>query len=128
MNPRVIDRSSGSTYDELVGSFRWNVPRRFNIGSACSDVLPPADTALVVVDPLGRITRYTFGELTTMSNRLGNGLRAIGIERGDRVGIVAPQSIETGVAPTLHAPIMAELDKLYPLPRTVTLDNGETWE
>ncbi len=98
MNPRVIDRSSGSTYDELVGSFRWNVPRRFNIGSACSDVLPPADIALVVVDPLGRITRYTFGELTTMSNRLGNGLRAIGVERGDRVGIVAPQSIETGVA------------------------------
>ena len=80
MNPRVIDRSSGSTYDELVGSFRWNVPKRFNIGTACSDVLPPADTALVVVDPLGRVTRYTFSELTTMSNRLGSGGEPLGEE------------------------------------------------
>lgn len=29
---------------------------------------------------------------------------------------------------TVQEAVAAELDKLYPMPRTVTLDNGETWE
>ncbi|MDH5372542.1 MAG: AMP-binding protein, partial [Acidimicrobiia bacterium] len=98
MNPRSIDRSSGSTYDDLVRAFRWSVPERFNIGLACSDSQPPSDPALVVIDSRGRVARYTFGDLTKMSNRFGNGLRSIGVGPGDRVGIVAPQSVETGVA------------------------------
>ena len=28
----------------------------------------------------------------------------------------------------VHDAVAAELDKLYPLPRTVTLDNGDVWE
>lgn len=31
-------------------------------------------------------------------------------------------------ADTIHTAVAAELDKLYPLPRTVTLDNGDVWE
>jgi len=40
----------------------------------------------------------TFGALTNLSNRLANALRGLGIEAGDRVGIVLPQRLETGAA------------------------------
>lgn len=98
MNRTAIERPAPATYGELVASFRWRVPERFNIGVECSDRHPPSATALVVVDENDRSVTYTFGDLSNMSDRLGNGLRSLGIERGDRVGIVAPQSVETGIA------------------------------
>ena len=97
MNPRLIDPVPGSTYDGIARSFRWNVPDFFNIGVACSDLIAPSKTALVLVGSGNSTQRYSFGDLATMSNRLGNGFRSIGIERGDRIGIVAPQSLETGL-------------------------------
>ena len=39
----------------------------------------------------------TFGELTESSNRLANALAALGVGRGDVVGLVSPASFETGV-------------------------------
>jgi acetyl-CoA synthetase len=40
----------------------------------------------------------TFGDLAIQSNRFANALTALGIGRGDRVGIILPQRVETAVA------------------------------
>jgi acetyl-CoA synthetase len=46
----------------------------------------------------GAVDRWTFGDLSTFSNRLANALTSYGVGRGDRVGIVLPQSPWTAVA------------------------------
>ena len=46
----------------------------------------------------GKVEKYTFWDLQRLSNRLANALRAYGIERGDRVGILLPQCPETALS------------------------------
>lgn len=79
-------------YDGLRAAFRWRVPPRFNIGVACADVHLPDDLAVVETD-----RELTFGRLAELSSRFANALRSLGIERGDRVALVLPQSVETAV-------------------------------
>ena len=90
----------GKTYDEVYGSFRWKVPRFFNIGVDICDKW--ADEryrlALIYEDEEGKVEKYTFWDLQRLSNRLANALRAHGIERGDRVGILLPQCPEAALA------------------------------
>lgn len=86
------------SYEELYDAFVWRVPERFNIGVACADVHPAGDLALIAVDPAGTVQQYTFGELTELSSRLANCLLGRGVTAGDRVAVVLPQRVETGVA------------------------------
>ena len=88
----------GDTYEAIRESFQWDVPTSFNIGIDCCDRHPPAASALIYVSRDGAAQTYTFGDLRALSNRLANALRGLGIERGDRVGIVVPQRPETAVA------------------------------
>lgn len=88
----------GMTYESLRERFRWRIPGRFNLGEACADQQDPAITALVVAHRSGAVSRYTFGELTELSSRLAGGLARLGIRPGDRVAIIAPQSLEVGLA------------------------------
>lgn len=91
----MIDNTSGATYESLVEDFRWQIPDPFNIGVACSDAQDQKALALIeVVD--GRAREYTFGDLSAYSNRLANGLRSLGVERGDRVAIMLPQGLDCG--------------------------------
>ena len=94
---RMLTRGDGSSYDTLRAGFRWRVPEAFNMGTACADRHPAGDLALVDCGD-GQPRSYTFGDLADLSNRLANGLRALGVSAGDRVGIVLPQRVETGVA------------------------------
>lgn len=90
----------GKTYDEIYKSFRWNIPEVYNIGVDVCDKWAHQRfrMALIYEDEKGRVEKYTFWELKQLSNRLGNALRAHGIERGDRVGILLPQSPEAGIS------------------------------
>ncbi len=88
---------SAMTYETLRERFRWRIPSRLNMGVACADELPSRDPALVTVDRAGTVRTVTFGEMAAMSNRVANGLAGLGVGRGDRVGIVVPQSLETGI-------------------------------
>lgn len=88
----------GMTYESLVEGFRWQIPNRFNLGVACADQQDPGAAALVVARRSGAVSRYTFGELTQLSTRLAGGLARMGIQAGDRVAIIAPQSLEVGLA------------------------------
>ncbi|GAB4283571.1 MAG: acyl-CoA synthetase [Deferrisomatales bacterium] len=89
------------TYEAVYGGFRWRVPEHFNLGEDVSTKharRDPERIALVSEDEAGRVTRYSFAALDRLSNRLANLLVARGLERGDRVGILLPQCLETGIA------------------------------
>ncbi len=90
----------GSTYDEVYRNFRWRIPERYNIAADVCDrhARDPDRLALIYVDPQGREERYTFERLRRLSNRLANALSALGLGRGDRLGILLPQCPETAVA------------------------------
>ena len=89
------------TYEDFRAGFRWDIPQRFNIGTATvgrhADRRPGA-TALIVEDEAGAVRRYTFWELRRLANKLANTLVAQGLRPGDRVAILLPQSAETALA------------------------------
>jgi len=98
MADRAIEPRDDWTYEALRREFRWRIPEHLNLGSACSDLNTPGDRALVAVHDNGEVETLTFGDLAECSARLAGALRTRGVERGDRVGVVVPQSIETGLA------------------------------
>jgi len=89
------------TYDDVYRLMQWRVPEFYNMGvDVCdkhADARPDA-IGLIAEDEDGAVTRYSFGELKRLSNRLANVLRGSGIEPGERVGILLSQSVEAGVA------------------------------
>ncbi|HEU5272564.1 MAG TPA: AMP-binding protein [Xanthobacteraceae bacterium] len=84
-------------YDALYGQFRWELPATYNIGVEACDrwaVAEPDRLALIHMRPEGGSEHVTYGWLRATSNRLANALAAHGVERGDRVAILLPQSPE----------------------------------
>lgn len=95
----MLDRRD--SYDALFRSFRWSIPARFNIGVAVSDrwaASEPARVALLNHRTSGEPDRLTYGELSARSNAFANGLRRLGVRRGDRVAMLLPQCFETVIA------------------------------
>ncbi len=87
-------------YRALYQSFRWNVPDDFNIAEVCSRRWSQESSriALHCEDEQGRCSSYTYAAIQRDANRLSNVLRALGVQRGDRVAIVLPQRPETAVS------------------------------
>src|SRR5690554_8028395 len=86
------------TYTDLREHFAWQVPERYNMGVDVCDkwaAREPDRLAVVYVAADGRVDEYSFGRLRECSNRLANVLQAHGVQRGDRVAILLPQSPET---------------------------------
>ena len=91
----------GTSYEEVYRSLVWAVPEFFNMGVEVCDrhaEAEPARTALIFENEGGDVTQYSFQVLRHLSNKLANLFEAKGLERGDRVGILLPQSVETGIA------------------------------
>ena len=87
-------------YREVVGSFRWDVPARFNMGAACCrrHARDRSRFALYWEDEGGAVAAFTFWDLQQQANRLSNALAGLGVKRGDRIGIILPQRPETAIA------------------------------
>src|SRR5690606_8248306 len=93
--------SSPASYQDIQDRFAWNIPQRYNIGHDACGKWAEADSgrlALVHVDAMGKGHEYTFGAVHEASNRLGRLLLSLGVEPGDRVGILLPQAPETAFA------------------------------
>lgn len=84
-------------YDAICRAFRWDLPETFNVGVEICDrhADDPDRLALIYEAEGGRPESYTFARLKELSNRFGNALAALGIERGDRVAINLSQRPET---------------------------------
>ena len=87
----------GKSYEEIRQAFRWEVPEQYNLGSDVCDKHPANKRALIYEDEAGNVTTYTFGQLRKLSNRFANVLQALGLERGERVGILLSQSPEAAI-------------------------------
>src|SRR3954467_12145593 len=91
----MVDR-----YAELYRSYRWTVPERYNIATACCGqwAADRSRFALYWEDESGAAASYSFWDIQMAANRLSNALRALGVKRGDRVAIILPQRPETAIA------------------------------
>ncbi|OSQ49952.1 acyl-CoA synthetase [Thalassospira alkalitolerans] len=87
-------------YATVRSDFVWDVPDYFNIGVDVCDKWAddPDRLALMYRRRDGSRRDYSFAQLKRLSNRFANVMRRHGIRRGDRVGILLPQSPETAVA------------------------------
>src|SRR3954464_7008199 len=87
-------------YPELYGSFRWQVPERFNLAQACCGqwAAERSRFALYWEDESGASAAYSFWDIQLAANRLANALAALGVRPGDRVAIILPQRPETAIA------------------------------
>src|SRR6266849_7904146 len=92
--------TEAATYDELYRDFRWDIPARFNIATACCDRYADGSgrLALIYVDEDGGATRTSFDEVSEFSRRFANVLKADGLVRGDRVAVFLSQSLQLPVA------------------------------
>ncbi len=85
-------------YETLRRDFRWHIPDRFNLATACLGGAGKAErTAIVDVGGDGRVTQWTFAMLEEAASRLANALHAAGVGRGDRIGILLPQTPQTAI-------------------------------
>ncbi|MBU6360696.1 MAG: AMP-binding protein [Chloroflexi bacterium] len=87
-------------YTEIYAQFRWQVPREFNIAWHCCGrwANDPTRIALYHEDEHGATSQLTYAELQHQANRLSNILAGLGVRRGDRIAILAPQRPEVPVA------------------------------
>jgi acetyl-CoA synthetase len=91
---------STNRYDELYNSWRWDVPGRYNIATACCGrwAADRSRFALYWEDESGAAARYSFWDIQQEANRLSNALAGLGVKRGDRVALILPQRPETAIA------------------------------
>jgi len=91
---------ANANYDQLWSNFKWNIPTHFNMGVAAGryGTQDPQRIALYYENDKGRCEQHTFGQVLKDSSRLANALTALGVGKGERVGIVLPQRVEAGVA------------------------------
>jgi acetyl-CoA synthetase len=83
-------------YDKLCREFRWEIPARFNLATACCDRYADGSgrLALIYVDEDGTSRRTSFDDLASLSRRFANVLVSDGLKRGDRVALFLSQSLE----------------------------------
>jgi acetyl-CoA synthetase len=89
------------TYDRLISGFRWRIPARFNIATACCDawaLAEPDRPAVIEQRADGSVDVLSYGELRLAANRLANALEARGIRPGERIAIMLPQGRHVPIA------------------------------
>ena len=82
-------------------AFRWQIPARYNIGADVCDRWADAEPdrlALIDVTDAGAAREVTFGDLRRRAEALCHALARRGVARGDRVGVLLPQGVETAAS------------------------------
>ena len=83
---------------EEIPAFRWFIGGETNLSYACLDVQVAngngGRAALIALDENGEQRVFTYSQLLKQVERMAASLRAIGIERGDRVAIYMPTNYE----------------------------------
>jgi acetyl-CoA synthetase len=81
-------------YDKVYKQWKWDIPKNYNIGADVIDKHAASKNrnkiALYWENAAGATERYTFGDLKTLTNKFGNALKQLGLQKGDRFLIRLP--------------------------------------
>lgn len=91
----------GTDWATIRRDFRWRIPARFNIATACCDDWAAADPGRVAIrhrPETGEGRDWTYGALKDASDRLASALAARGLGRGAVVALLLPQGPEVMIA------------------------------
>ncbi|MCC2637651.1 MAG: acs [Moraxellaceae bacterium] len=91
---QVLDESDAPFY-------RWFHDGELNVSHNCIDRHLPLlanKVALIFESDNGTVRRVTYAELSRLVGRFANGLKSLGVTKGDRVIVYMPMSIEAVVA------------------------------
>ena len=89
------------TYQKLCSDFKWDVPPFYNMGYDTSErwaKKSPNSTAIIEVFPDGKLKTTSYFQFDSLVNKGANYLAKMGLKRGDRVGILLPQSLECAIS------------------------------
>lgn len=90
----------------LLVDFQLNVPESYNFGYDVVDEmarLAPCDRALVYTNPDKVEKTFTFGDISRLSNKAANALKAQGVKKGDKVLVILKRNYEYWyIVPALH--------------------------
>jgi acetyl-CoA synthetase len=97
----MVERLTPSSYEDFLAQFRLDVPERFNFAFDVLDLIAendPSRVAMVHIGPDDVRREYDFAFFSRESCRLANGLKALGVARGDRVMLILYRRVEFWVA------------------------------
>ena len=89
-----------ASYEEACARHAWKIPADYNIAhDICDRHADGTGRRALVWEGEGQAgATYSFDDLKRLSDRLAGGLRALGVQAGDRVALMLPQSPEHAVA------------------------------
>ncbi|MDP9266632.1 MAG: AMP-binding protein [Chloroflexota bacterium] len=106
---RVVDTSRG-----IPWATWWTGGRMNYVATALRPDRDPDRVAVIAEGEEGAVRRVTYGELARDGARFAAGLRALGVSKGDRVGLFLPMGVECVVAMlaigslgAIHTPIFS---------------------
>ena len=97
MIERFLDRTEFENYDDFKQNYKLNIPEHFNFAYDIVDGWAQRDeqkSALVWCDDDGNEKRFSFGDISRMSNKAANMLKNKGIKKGDTVMLMLKQRPE----------------------------------
>jgi acetyl-CoA synthetase len=90
---------TSAPYSEQYETFRWEIPERLNMArQTCDDWAERDPARIALIDMTGARQELTYAGLQALSYRVAAMLRARGVQKGDRVGVLLSQSFLTAAA------------------------------
>jgi len=84
------------SWESVLKTFDWDGTGKFNMAHECCDrwAENPNRVAIFWEDEQGNTDKWTYRSLKEQSNRLANGLKSLGVKKGDRVAGLLGKDIE----------------------------------
>jgi len=101
MLDKYLIRTEFSSYEDFIENYKVNIPEDFNFGFDIIDGWAQREQdklALFWCDDNGEERRFTFGDLSVLSNRAANYFKSLGIGKGDVVMCVLRRRFEYWIA------------------------------
>lgn len=89
INLRYVDEEYDA--DGIISKYKLKYPENYNFGYDIVDEIAAAEPdrlAMVWCNPAGEERKFTFGDISRLSNKTANYLRSVGIKKGDAVLVI----------------------------------------